>query len=222
MTAKSKSTKKGGTKGKAEGSKGRLTSAAEERIRREIEERGKVTHALAGEAYIDAYKLYLENPEELAIAQRCVEIYKAEIEKWRAGDGREYPHGAYYLVERVDEVMADSSDNLMVESPEAELFVYLFVRAAREWIKGLDRETHFNTVAFIATLYLKIREIPATERQALFSDPTFAQALYPHVKLAFPEQVKEAFGIYFRDLAERVPHVLDEIQQKAEEQGGGS
>lgn len=85
--------------------------------------------------------------------------------------------------------------------------------------RKLDTATHFNAVSFSAVLYCKIKDMPATARQALFSDPTFARALYPHVKLAFPEEAKGAFSIYFRDLAEHASHILDEIQREADKGG---
>jgi hypothetical protein len=62
--------------------------------------------------------------------------------------------------------------------------------------------------------------MPVTNRQALFSDPAFARALYPHIKLAFPEEAKAAFDIFFRDLTENAPHILDAIQKEADEKGG--
>lgn len=71
-------------------------------------------------------------------------------------------------------------------------------------------------MGFLAVLFTKFRDLNGTQRQALLSDPDLTHVLYPHIKLAFPKQAKEAFDIYFKDLAVNAPHILDEIQQLAE------
>lgn len=80
--------------------------------------------------------------------------------------------------------------------------------------KKLDMQTQFNTMSFVLCMFLKLMDLPATARLALGSDPTVARALYPHFKLALPDQFTDGFNTYFSDLAERVPHILDEIQRK--------
>jgi hypothetical protein len=114
-------------------SKRKLTRADEESIRRDVDAQAEVAHRLAFGAYTDAFRLYLENADELHVAVRCAEIYAAEIERHEREQARKWPDGAFYFLQRVDTVMEEAGDRLMVESPAADLFVFLFVRAAREW-----------------------------------------------------------------------------------------
>lgn len=104
--------------------KRRLTPGLEKAIRAKVDGDAAEAHPLAEAAYTDAFALYLNNADELKVARRCVEIYVAEQD----GDAAHF-----FLEHGVDPVMSSSSDNLMVDTPEHELFVYLFVRAAREY-----------------------------------------------------------------------------------------
>lgn len=89
-----------------------------------MKEAGDAAHPLASEAYASTYELFLKNADELKTARRCVEIYAAEADQ----------NAAHLFLEHgVDPVMSNSSENLMVDTPEHELFVFLFVRAAREY-----------------------------------------------------------------------------------------
>src|SRR5215216_3852561 len=112
------------SKGKAARGKKRLTPEQEQAIRAKVDGDAAEAHPLAQAAYADAFGLYLNNADELKIARRCIEIYAAEQD----GDAAHF-----FLEHGVDPVMSSSSDNLMVDTPEHELFVFLFVRATREY-----------------------------------------------------------------------------------------
>jgi hypothetical protein len=91
---------------------------------------------------------------------------------------------------------------------EAKLIGEVLSRAAR-----LDTQTHFDAASLTCGLYCKIKDMPGTNRQALFSDPDFARALYRHIQNAFPKEAKAAFSLYFDNLNTTAPSLLDDIQK---------
>lgn len=121
MTAKKQSTKKGGPR-KAGGGRRKLTRAEEARIRAKIDADAEAVHPLALEAYSRAFRVYLNNPDAVKTAARCVEIWDA----WKDREGE----GANYFREHVDEVMTDAGEGVMVSSPDSDVFTFLFVRTA--------------------------------------------------------------------------------------------
>jgi hypothetical protein len=61
---------------------------------------------------------------------------------------------------------------------------------------------------------LQNRRHARANRQALFSDPDFARALYRHIRQTFPKEAKAAFRLYFENLCTNAPGLLDEIQKE--------
>jgi hypothetical protein len=78
---------------------------------------------------------------------------------------------------------------------------------------SLDTQTHFDAASLTCGLYCKIKDMPGTNMQALFSDPDFARALYRHIQNAFPKEAKAAFSLYFDSLNTTAPSLLDDIQK---------
>lgn len=100
----------------------------EQQIRAQVDADAAVAHPLAMAAYTETFTLYLHNPDALRAARLCVEIWNAQ----RALDEKQGTDGCYYFMRHIDRMLEASCDGLMVASPNAELFTYLFMRAAAE------------------------------------------------------------------------------------------
>lgn len=84
-------------------------------------------------------------------------------------------------------------------------------------VNRLDAQTHFDVMILKCGLYCKIGDMPVPNRQALFSDPDFARAVYRHIRQAFPKEAKAAFQLYFENLCTNAPGLLDEMQKEWDE-----